>query len=379
MNGYSQERIAVFLSFSGTGGVERMVFSLCDAFAEKGHPVDLLLIKTLDRSSPILPRRANILHLHASSTASSLPLLIRYLRRNRPAALLSAKDRANRTAVLAKLLCGVPVRLIARMGTHTSAFLAGRPAPVRFIRQLSMRLVYPGADGVIAISEGVARDMAGLSGTAASRIHVIPNPVVSPQLFEQAGAPAFHPWFAEKTAPVVLAAGRLTRQKDFPTLIRAFAALRRQTAARLIILGEGGERRKLEALAAGLGVAGDLDMPGFVENPYAYMSRADLFVLSSAWEGLGNVLVEALALGLPVVSTDCPSGPAEVLAHGKHGRLVPVGDVSAMARAMAETLHFPARAFPPAGATARYALEKSAEAYLEVLMGPGGSLSGGKG
>ena len=369
MGPQNTQKIAVFLSFSWTGGVERMLFKLCEAFADNGYPVDLLLIKTLDSKSPMLPTNVNIIHLNAASTLASLPALIHYIKTRRPAVLLAAKDRANRAAVLAKMLSTVPFRLILRMGTHTSTFLAEKSLMARYARFLPMKWLYPKADGIVAISTGVAADLAKITGINVSDIHIIPNPTVSPEIHGLAEHPVDHPWLAEKTLPVIMGAGRLTRQKDFGTLIRAFALLRKRMPVRLIILGEGNRRKDLTALAAELGVSGDIDLVGFVRNPYAYMKKADLFVLSSIWEGLGNVLIEALALGVPVVSTDCPSGPREILNNGAFGFLVPVGDAAEMAGAMSQTLRSPLSAADLATAASPYHLDKSASAYLKLLIG----------
>jgi glycosyltransferase involved in cell wall biosynthesis len=166
--------------------------------------------------------------------------------------------------------------------------------------------------------------------------------------------------------PVILAVGRLTLQKDFPTLIRAFARLRARRSARLVILGEGELRDELEALVAELGLTADVALPGFVDNPFSWMRGSALFVLSSAWEGFGNVLVEAMACGTPVVSTDCPSGPAEILENGKWGRLAAVGDAEALARAIAEALDDPN---PPdvRARAAFFSVERSVDAYLAIL------------
>ncbi|MEZ5628307.1 MAG: glycosyltransferase, partial [Rhodocyclaceae bacterium] len=196
---------------------------------------------------------------------------------------------------------------------------------------------------------------------------VIRNPVVTPRLSAMAAEPVAHPWIADPSVPLVLAAGRLTEQKDFPTLVRAFAVLRRAQPARLVILGDGRQRKKLEALAAELGVADDIDLPGFTPNPYAWMAKANLFVLSSAWEGSPNVLTEALALGVPSVATDCPSGPREVLAGGRFGALVPVGDAAGLGQAMIDTLAAPLPAEVLKSAVAEYSREASASAYLAAL------------
>ncbi|MGE0371534.1 MAG: glycosyltransferase, partial [Gammaproteobacteria bacterium] len=177
-----------------------------------------------------------------------------------------------------------------------------------------------------------------------------------------------HPWLEEAAGPpVILGMGRFTEQKDFATLIRAFARLRAGRACRLMLLGRGRLQAEYEALATRLGVTADIAFPGFAENPYSYLARARLFVLSSAWEGSPNALTEALALGVPVVSTDCPSGPRELLAAGRYGTLVPVADDAALARAMAATLDGPLPAAELRLAAADYTVEASARAYLTAL------------
>src|SRR5262249_37227290 len=150
--------------------------------------------------------------------------------------------------------------------------------------------------------------------------------------------PLSHPWFAPGSLPVILGVGRLTWQKDFPTLIKAFALVRSRQPARLLILGEGEKRLELETIVKELGLAADVCLPGYVDNPFAYMHRCSAFVLSSASEGLPNSLIEAMACGAPVISTDCASGTAEILENGRYGPLVPVGDVEAMATAISATL-----------------------------------------
>jgi glycosyltransferase involved in cell wall biosynthesis len=232
---------------------------------------------------------------------------------------------------------------------------------------LPMRLIYRWADRVIAVSQGVAEDTLRITGLPPERVTVVHNPVITPALYEQSRAPCGHPWIEEPDRPVVLAAGRLTRQKDFATLIRAFARVRDRRSCRLIVLGEGGLRGELERLAERLGVTPDLDMPGFTPNPYAFMRRAHLFVLSSAWEGSPNVLTEALALGTPVVATDCPSGPREILDGGRIAPLVPVGDHQALAAAMGTVLGAPPAREGLRAAAADYTAAASARRYLEAL------------
>jgi glycosyltransferase involved in cell wall biosynthesis len=235
-----------------------------------------------------------------------------------------------------------------------------------------LRAAYLKANAIVAVSDGVADDLATHAGIPRDRITTVYNPVVGPDLLIKAQEPLGHPWFAPGEPPVILAAGRLHPQKDFPTLIRVFAQLRAQRPARLVILGTGAPAESeyaagLNALAAELGVAHDVDMPGYTYNPFAYMSRAAVFVLSSRYEGLGNVLIEALACGTPVVSTDCPSGPREILDHGRFGPLVPVGDVDAMAGAIGKTLDDPPSAEALRARAQQFTVERAATRYMELL------------
>jgi glycosyltransferase involved in cell wall biosynthesis len=240
-----------------------------------------------------------------------------------------------------------------------------------------MRRTYAQAEAIVAVSNGVADDLARLTGLPRERVRTVYNPVVGPELARLAAEPVDHPWFRPgQSSPVVLGAGRLSGQKDFPTLVRAFARLRATMPARLVILGSASTPEltakragELRALAAEKGLVEEVDLPGFVPNPYAYMARSALFVLSSAFEGFGNVLVEAMATGCPVVSTDCPSGPAEILDGGRHGPLVPVGDDAALAAAMARTLAAPPDPAALRRRAAEFTPERATDAYLEALFG----------
>ncbi len=363
----SGRRIAIFVSFSGQGGVERMITHLADGMVEVGFQVDLVLAKARGEHLAAIPSRVRVVRLGSRHTLTSLPALIRYLHRERPAALLAAKDRAIKVAVLARLFNRGAPRLVGRLGTTVSAALDGRSRLKRWMWYGGMRLFYRGVDGIVAVSEGVADDVRNITGLPASHIRVVRNPVVTRRMREAAEEKPAHPWLAERELPVILGIGRLTRQKDFPTLLRAFARLQEKHPSRLIILGEGGERARLESMTGELGIDGKVALPGFVANPYAWIGRADLFVLSSAWEGSPNALTEALALGIPAVSTDCPSGPREILQGGRYGPLVPVGDVEALAAAMARTLTAPLPRETLQRAVEQYNVEASTRGYLRAL------------
>jgi glycosyltransferase involved in cell wall biosynthesis len=257
--------------------------------------------------------------------------------------------------------------VVISVNVHLSGSTVGARRSYGAIVRRLVASAYPHADAIVAISPDIAADLAATAGVARNRIAVIGNPVDREGIERAAAAPVEHPWLQPGQPPVVLAVGKLKKQKDFPTLIRAFARVLHQRPARLIVLGEGEERARLQAMVTRMGLSDVVSMPGFVTNPYCWMARASVFVLSSAWEGLSNALLEALACGCPAVSTDCPSGPRNVLANGTFGPLVPVGDDTAMAEAILSLL-----AEPPAAERLRdrvraFALDRSTERYLEVL------------
>jgi glycosyltransferase involved in cell wall biosynthesis len=258
-------------------------------------------------------------------------------------------------------------RLVLSSGTTISIDLATRGPLERWVQRSSMGRLYPFADQVIVTSAGVADDMAAYTGLPRRLIRVVPSPVVPESLFEADLPCPDHAWLGDPGWPLILSAGELCGRKGFDTLLRAFARVRAARPCRLMILGRGGARESLLALATELGVAADFALPGFVPGPYAYMAHADLFAFTSRWEGLGFVLIEALAVGTPAVSTDCPSGPREILEDGRYGPLVPVDDDAALARAMLATLDNPLPRWQLQGAARPYAIEASTDAYLDAM------------
>ncbi len=364
-------RIACFCSTSGHSGVDRAARHLIPALAGRGFAVDLLKVRRHGPELGAVPDRVRVIDLGSRHTYACLPAVARYLRRERPAVLLSDKDRVNRTALfargLARMLGPVDTRLVFSSGTTISIDLATRGALERWVQRNSMGRLYPLADQVIVTSAGVADDMAGYTGLARDLIRVVTSPVVPESLFTAELPRPDHPWIGDPDAPLILSAGELCGRKGFDTLLRAFALVRAERPARLMILGRGGARGSLLALAAELGVADAFALPGFVPDPYAFMAHADLFAFSSRWEGLGFVIIEALAVGTPCVSTDCPSGPREILADGRFGPLVPVDDHAALARAMMETLERPLPGAVLREAARPYAIESATDAYLEAM------------
>src|SRR5574337_725737 len=375
-----RRHLALFmLSLSG-GGAQREMMTLAHAFAVRGYKVDLVVVRSQDpprqKISPLVrlvaldPWWTHLPWVKKGGWAlASIPALARYLRRERPAILLSCCHLVNVAAPWARALARVRTKLVIRVGQHLSRGAVNIP---RRFELWQGRQFYPWADAIITNSHGVADDVACVTGLPREHITTIYGPVVTPELHEKMHAPLDHPWLAPGSPPVLLAVGRLVAQKDFPTLLKAFARVRAVRPARLLILGEGKKRTQLELLARQLGVAADVALPGCAPNPFPYMMRASMFVLSSAWEGLPGVLIEAMTCGCPVVSTDCPSGPAEILDGGAYGPLVPVGDDAALAEAILSVLKTPP---DPEGLRARAALfsaDHAADQYLELLLGPCG-------
>jgi glycosyltransferase involved in cell wall biosynthesis len=362
-------RIALFLPSLEGGGAERVMVNLAEGFAAEGRQVDLVLVKAKGAYLSKVPEQVRIIDLKCSRVVTSLFRLAGYLRKEKPAVLLSAMDHANVIAILAKRFAGVSTRIAVSVHSTLSVEVEKAKSWRGKIMPWFINKTYPKAETVIAVSTGVAEDLSETTRLHLSTIKVIYNPVVTPELEKKKYQAPGHSWFKENHAPVLLAVGRLSEQKDFTNLIQAFAIIRQQRECRLLILGEGEQRKQLETLVDSLGLQNDVQMPGFVENPYAFMSKADVFVLSSAWEGLVTVMIEALACGTPVVSTDCPSGSSEILEAGKYGRLVPVGDSQALAAAVIATLDEEADAERLIARANDFTQDASVKQYLAVLDG----------
>ena len=307
-----------------------------------------------------------LIDLRAAKLAIALPKLVGYLKRARPDLVIAASWYAVLVALVAKRLCCPGIRLWVRQDNVHSVQVAHAKRKNRAILTAIRRLL-PSAERIIAVSAGVAEDLARQAPRIAGRVRVVPNPVPHDDIAAMAAAPLDHPWFDEPGVPVILSAGRLVGQKDFSTLIRAFAQVVKSRPARLVILGEGRERGALAALARELGVAEEVDLPGFVANPFAWMARARVFAVSSIYEGLSMVLVEAMACGTPVVSTDCPHGPREVLEDGRWGRLVPVGAAGALAAAILETLRDPVPSDRLVSRSRAFSVEGCIDRHIELM------------
>jgi glycosyltransferase involved in cell wall biosynthesis len=357
--------VAFFLATSGHSGVDRVMGNLLPAVARRGYCVDLLRVR--GHGPAVGDPEVRVMDLGTSHVYTSLMQAVRYFRRERPIVMLSDKDRVNRAALLARALARTCTRLVLRSGTTISRDLAGRRPLDRWLQKTSIGRFYRYANNIVVPSQGAAKDMAEYTGLDLGRITVVPNPVVPRALFDAAQPVPEHPWYRPDQPAVILGVGELSARKDFQTLLHAFAQVRRTRPCRLLILGEGRHRDRLQALAQALEVAGEVHLAGFQSNPHPYMAHAACLVLSSKWEGLGLVLIEALALGTPVVATDCPSGPREILQDGLYGRLVPVSDADAMAHAILRTLETPPPSTLLRKAALPYEVERATSAYLAAM------------
>ena len=412
--GVTPRRIAVLTASLGGGGAERVALTIARGLAGRGHDVDLLLgevkcdypeeaadaaaknvrffwvypeypdtagpeaarphdggvgrtWRTATRPKPPDSRIAPPLAaaplqrqvLESPPWPERARLVAAYIDRERPDALLAVNKSEALSAALARRLARHPVRMVATL--H-----GARVDDDWRIRRF--RASYPFVDVAVGPSRGVSGLLADVAGVPRGRIRTISDPLFSPDLLEKAVEPVSHPWLGGDV-PVVLTAGSLRTEKDYPTLLRAFRRLVSRRPARLVVLGEGVLLAKLRTLTQELGIEGHVDFAGFVRNPFAYMARADLFVLSSWTEGLPAVLVQAMATGCPVVSTDCPHGPAEILEHGKYGPLVPVGDDAALSEAMRRTLDAPPDADALRTRAAFFSVDRSVDAYEALLTG----------
>ncbi|MGI8777100.1 MAG: glycosyltransferase [Acidimicrobiales bacterium] len=345
------------------GGAERVFLDIASGLLARSVSVDIVVVRDKGELRSKVPAGARTVVLGSDEVSRCVPALRRHLRSERPRAVVSALSHMNLATIVADRLVRprVPVMVTQHNHLSTSTAHAHRRSD-RFMPRL-IRLGYPFADRIVAVSQGVADDLVATTGLRPDRVEVIYNPVVFDRIAAAAESAVSHPWLAAKTGPVVVAMGRLVDQKDFATLIRAVARLPEE--CRLVILGEGPARPRLEALAVELGIAGRVDLPGYSANPYPALRAADVFVLSSRWEGLPTVLIEALTFDTPIVATDCPSGPREILDGGAWGRLAPPADPVRLADAIGEALADPRVDRPQARLP--YRLETVTQRYLELL------------
>lgn len=365
----STPKVGVVVDGFEGGGAELCAAELAVGLARRGYAVDLVVFRDVNDRAPALPDSVRLLPLRKPRALATFPDLVRYISRERPAALVGTGDAVNWLLVAARMASRARPRLALWQQSPLYWALDRRESVKKRLTPRVNRVFYRHADAVVAVSHGLVRDLERIVGLDPSRVRIIRPGLISPRLFELAAAPVdlqrFFP-SPDPAARVVVTAGHLQERKGHETLLRAIRRAREAENVRLLILGEGHQRSRLENLGRELGLGDALAMPGWAANPYPLFKAADLVVLASWWEASPRVLVEALALGAPVVSTDCDYGPREILQNGRLGRLVPVRDDAAMAEAILATLREPRRP-APIEALREYTEEEMVHRFVEVL------------
>jgi glycosyltransferase involved in cell wall biosynthesis len=360
-----KEKIAFFIPAMYGGGAERVVLNLLEGMTAKDLDLDLVLAAAEGPYMDRVPPTVNVVDLKAGRIINSILPLIRYLRTHKPSVLISHLNHANVIALIAGYLSrtNTPIIVVA----HNTLSVARATQLRGNVVKLIMKWLYPRANAVATVSLAAARDMEVELGLPVNSVHTIYNPIVDHRLFTQAQEVTEEKWLKPNSPPLYLSIGRLTEQKDFVTLLKSFALVKEHLDARLIILGEGELRQDITLLIKDLGIADSVSLPGFVKNPYPYLKAASAFILSSRWEGLPTVLVEAMACGCPVIATDCPSGPLEILEQGKYGTLVPIGNFQALSQAMIQVLNCPPKTELLIERSQDFSVERSVAEYLNLI------------
>ncbi|MGH8947096.1 MAG: glycosyltransferase [Acidimicrobiia bacterium] len=336
MTGRHGMHLAIVTKDLTGGGAARAMVKLANGLAAR-HRVELVLVRAVGPYLEEVSPEVEVVDLGARRTIAAIPRLVGYLRKDPPHAMLSALRHVNVMSIISRLLARASCCLVVSERNMISVSVRSSPRWRDRLFVILIPLLYRFADAIVAIASDIRDELQTRFRISSQRIHLIYNPIVGDELFARAKEAVDEPWFSEEV-PTVLAVGRLTEHKNHQLLVKAFRRVLEEQQARLVILGEGPERQNLSKLVRELGIGDEVAMPGFVPNVYKFMSRSDLFVHPSRWEGLPGVLIEAMACGLPIVASDALGGSAEVLAHGRHGRLVEPDNEAALVEAILDGL-----------------------------------------
>lgn len=360
--------IAIFSPSLEGGGAELVVVNLANHLYYYDKNISLILSKSSGLLIKSLSADIELIDLKSKRVIFSLFKLIKYLQKARPKVLISHQSHLNIIAILAKILAHSHTKLIVCEHANQKIMSYYSPQFLDKILPFLEGIFYPFADAVLAVSQGIMNELKGVMLFRKNIVHLIYNPIITPRITELSKL-EMPDWFIQlkKKNKIILSVGRLSYEKDFITLIKSLRLVRDQKDIALCILGEGPQRNELMKYARELHVENNLFMPGFVENPFVYYKNSDVFVLSSVYEGFGNVLVEAMACGIPVISTNCPSGPAEILENGKFGRLVQPQDPYALAQAIVEALDNPPDTKAAKIRANDFTVEKATQKYIDLI------------
>ncbi len=360
-----QKRVAIMLYRLKFGGAERVMLTLAEAFIKRGLVVDLVACEAKGEFLESVPNGINIINLDTLGTFKAAKRLIQYINCDKPDSILANGDRCTMAAYLARKRASIQPRVLTVVHNDLIGPISLVSPKHRFlakIKKIPMSYIYPKLDRVVAVSNGVADSIAKFLNYPRKAIEVIYNPIDIKGIREKAKEPTNHPWFDKKDRPIIISVGRLSPEKDFSTLIKAFALVLKERQTRLVILGEGLERPYLERLITELGIGDSVALLGFQDNPYKFMKKADLFVMSSIFEGLPTVLLEAMAIGTPIVSTDCPSGPAELLVQHPE-RIVPMRNPNKLATTILSNMNNGEEKNDMSG----FSMDTACKSYYDIL------------
>ncbi len=355
-----------FIANLKVGGAERVMIELANEFARKGYPTTFVMCEATGSFLPDLSPDVKIVDLKQPNTWFALPAFLRAVNKYRPKAVISALELNNLISIIARPFSGVHYKTIISL--HNALSLQARTKLRLAILRVVLHFFYPLADTIVAVSKGLEDDAVEYLRIKRRRFAVIYNPVIIHKLERMAAEPNDLTLYGNPEKPVVLGVSRLGILKNFPLLIEAFELVRAKRNCQLVIVGEGDQRPKLERQIAASPYKDDILLYGISDNPYSHMKRADVFVLSSDMEGLPSVLIEAMATGVPVISTDCPHGPREILDDGKYGFLIPMREPQIMADTILDVLAGKRIPIPPEWLK-QFTPEESAAKYEALVNG----------
>jgi len=360
-------RIAILLHDLRGGGAERVMLRLANGLAAAGEKVDLVLVTAKGEYLSDISPNVSLVDLKQSSVYKSIPSLARYLRTAKPAVIISGLVHVNIALLIAKRLTSSESKVVLTEHNQISIKAKKATSSRQIISFKLVKYLYRYADRIIAVSKGVAADLTSYAGLRPGIVQVIYNPIIHEDIENLAQSQIEHRWFTLSSVPVFVGVGRLQEQKGFDILIDAFKLVKSQRDSRLLIIGEGNLRKNLQRQIEENHLDEYVELAGFSSTPYAFMNRSAGFVLSSRWEGFPTVLVEAMACGARVVSTNCPSGPDEILENGTIAPLVPVDDPRALAIAMVSMLDDPMPSPALKQKAFNYTTEKAVRSYSHLI------------
>lgn len=363
------KKICFFVPRIVTGGLVQVMLTLAEAFADKGYSIDLA---TIHQSWPndlkhLIPKNTNLIHLTASRPTTAIWPLVKHLKKSKPDVLISAGAAANYLAMLAKILAFSSTKTILTEHSQPSVDIFKSKKLIDKVIPFFMRRLYPRADFIVAVSHSVARDLSTFIRYPLEKIYVIYNPIVNSKLTELSFAKLDHPWFKEKQYPIVLFVGRFSDVKNIPLLVNAFSLVRKSYECKLVLVGDGPERENLQSLVRDLALSKDTLLINYCPNPYPYMRHSNVLVLTSKWEGLGNVLIEAMACGTPVIATDNLESAREILDNGKFGVLTPNNNVKILADNIVKAIQYEAAPKNIKERANIFSVDTSVDQYLRLF------------